>query len=96
MKSKQMMAMLLNRIDEEERARRVVERQREKAIQGSLYWQREFQKTKDLAERLAEAAEPAIRQLYSYDHGPGARVGGSLEDALEAYRQRREPTDGKM
>lgn len=38
------------------------------------------------ADRLAEAAEPAIRQLFSYDHAPGLRVAIPLQDALDAYR----------
>jgi hypothetical protein len=39
-----------------------------------------------LADRLAEAAGPAISQLFSYDHAPGIRVAIPLKKALAAYR----------
>jgi len=39
----------------------------------------------DLADRLAEAAKPAIKQLFSYDHAPGVRVAVPLKEALAAY-----------
>jgi len=38
-----------------------------------------------LADRLAEAAKPAIEQLYSYGHGPGFWAALPLEKALAAY-----------